>query len=160
MTTDTQPTDAVLVETRIAASPTRVWNALTDEIGEWWPNEFYTGGQPGKRAYTLDARPGGSMRETWEDGGGLEWARVITVMPEAMLQITGFAFPQWGGPSILFGTWNLEADGDGCKLRFTEHTLGVTPDGYAADKQKGWDFLFDGALKAYVEGTEPPKWED
>ncbi len=150
----------VLVETKIKASPATVWKALTDDIGLWWPAEFYIGGTEGARSYSLEARPGGRVYEEWDEGGGLLWGQVCTAVPEKMLQATGFTFPQWGGPSIGFLTWTLEADGEGCSLRFTEQTLGMSSEGNRAEKTKGWTFLFGGVLKAHVEGTPPPKWED
>lgn len=160
MTDDKVETEQmVTLETTISASPETVWRALTEGIDAWWPSEFFTGGEEGKRSYHLEAEPGGRMYEEWENGG-LLWAQVVTVRPNELLQVTGHAFPEWGGPSVMFATWKLEPDGEGCTLRFDEHVLGKTPDGYAADKLKGWTFLFDSALKAHVEGTPAPKWED
>jgi uncharacterized protein YndB with AHSA1/START domain len=153
-------THEVQVETTIAVAPDAVWKALTDDIGLWWPSEFYSGGQEGARSYHLEAKPGGRMYEEWEGGGGLQWGQVWTVDPGKKLQITGLSFPEWGGPAVFFGTWTLTAEGDGCKLHFSESTLGKTSAGYRAEKEKGWSFLFDGVLKAHLEGTEAPKWED
>lgn len=152
--------DPVLVETHIHASPAVVWNALTDGMDDWWPAEFYTGGDKSACTLHLEARPGGRVHEDYAAGGGLLWGTVVTVVPEQKLQVTGYGFPEWGGPSVWFGTWTLETADDGCLLRFTEHAVGKTSDGYFAEKQKGWTFLFDGALKAHVEGTPAPKWED
>lgn len=148
------------VETRISAGPETVWRALTDEIGEWWPDAFYTGGDPDGRALRFDARPGGTMIEDWGDGQGLMWGQVATVDAPRKLEVIGYAFPAWGGPSTWLGTWDLEADGDATIVRFSEAAVGRITEDYAADKEKGWRFLFDGALKAYVEGTEPPAWEE
>lgn len=147
------------LETRIAASPETVWQALTENAGEWWPPEFYIGGEEGKRSYHLEAFPGGRVYEEWDDGGGLLWGQVCNAVPAQLLQVIGYTFPEWGGPSIMFGTWKLTATDDGCILHFTEHTLGRTPEHYVAEKMKGWTFLMDGVLKAYIEGTEPPRWE-
>ncbi len=155
----TQPKDSVLVETHIEAAPAVVWQALTEGIGAWWPAEFYIGGEEGGRSYHLEAHPGGRMYEEWDDGGGLLWGRVVTVIPESKLQVTSVSFPEWGGPSMSFGTWTLEEADGGCALRFTEHVLGTTPQGYLAEKHKGWSFLFAGVLKAHLEGTPLPKWE-
>ncbi|HVS62428.1 MAG TPA: SRPBCC domain-containing protein [Thermoanaerobaculia bacterium] len=150
----------VLVETRIAADPETVWRALTAEMGEWWPDAFYTGGKPEGRTLRFDARPGGSMVEDWGEGQGLMWGQVATVDRPRKLEVVGYAFPQWGGPSTWLGTWDLEADGDGTVVRFSEAAVGRITESYGAEKEKGWRFLFDGALKAYVEGTEPPVWKD
>lgn len=37
-----------------------------------WPEEFYAGGEPEKRRYHLETKPGGRMYESWEGGGGDE----------------------------------------------------------------------------------------
>ncbi len=151
-------TAGVTLEIHIAASTATVWRSLTESIGEWWPGEFFIGGEEGKRSYHLEAKPGGRMYEEWESGGGLLWAQVSTVIPETMLQITGHCFPQWGGPSISYGTWQLAAEGEGCKLSFDEQTLGRVPENNVAEKQKGWDFLME-TMKAHIEGNAKPAWE-
>lgn len=150
----------ISVETTIAASPEVVWTALTNDIGRWWPEEFFAGGKKGARSYHLEAKPGGRMYEEWEGGGGLQWGQVSTVDPAKKLQVTGHSFPEWGGPAVFFGTWTLTPEGDGCKLRFTECLLGHSSADNRAGKVKGWTFLFDGALKAHLEGTPAPVWED
>jgi uncharacterized protein YndB with AHSA1/START domain len=157
--TTTAETQEVQLETLIDASPDAVWKALTDDIGQWWPAEFYIGGAPGRRSFHLEAEPGGRVYEIWEDGGGLQWGQVWHVNPGKTLQFSGAMFPEWGGPSLTFGTWTLTPEGDGCKLHFTESTLGKTPDYYLGEKEKGWKFLLEGVLKSYLEGTTPPAWE-
>jgi len=69
-------------------------------------------------------------------------------------------FPNWGGPSIWFGSWELKADGAVTILSFSESTVGRVSDSYVAEKEKGWNFLFGGALKPYVEGTPAPEWPE
>ncbi len=156
--TTTEPSADVQLEVRIAASPERVWQALTDGAGEWWPAEFYIGGEEGKRSYHLEARPGGRVYEEWDSGGGLLWGLVTTAVPGQLLQVNGFSFPEWGGPSIMFAAWRLTSIDDGCSLNFTEHAVGTTPEHYAAKKEKGWTFLMD-VMTAHIEGTEPPEWQ-
>lgn len=160
MTDELARTDKVTVETVIAADPAAVWRALTDDIDAWWPEAFYTGGDAATRRYVVEARPGGRMYEDWGDDQGLLWAVVNTVQKPSLLQIWGVAFPGWGGPSLLTGTWSLEADGSGTRLRFTEATVGKLSESHMRSKEKGWTFLFDGALKAHLEGRPVPTWED
>ncbi len=156
--TATDTSAEIQLEVQIAATPETVWEALTHKAGEWWPAEFYIGGEEGKRSYRLEAWPGGRVYEEWDDGGGLLWGQVCTAVPNQTLQVTGHSFPDWGGPSIMFATWKLSASGDGCTLHFSERALGETPEHYAAEKDKGWRFLMD-VMKAYIEGTTPPEWE-
>ena len=160
----TSTTAAAILEThmeiRIIGTIAAVWKALTDDIGAWWPQEFYAGGEPGKRHYYLETKPGGRMYEDWEGGGGLLWATVVTVEPARRLQVAGTTFPNWGGPSIVFCSWELEADGAVTILSFSESTVGRISDSHAAEKEKGWRFLFGAALKAYVEGSPAPQWQE
>ncbi len=150
----------LVMEVRIEASTEAVWQALTEGIGAWWPAEFYTGGEPTSRDFVLEAWPGGRMYEQWGGDAGLLWATVYTVDPGKLLQVSGLGFPEWGGPSLWLGTWRLEADGEATRLRFQESALGKTDPHYVAEKDKGWSYLFAGALKAHLEATEPPAWDD
>jgi uncharacterized protein YndB with AHSA1/START domain len=148
------------MEIRIAGSVASVWKALTDDIGAWWPDEFYAGGEPARRSYKLEARPGGRMYEEWEGGGGVLWATVVAVEPSSRLQVMGTTFPNWGGPSIWFGTWELKADGAGTILSFSESAIGRISISGAEEKGTGWQFLFGGVLKAFVEGSPKPEWKE
>lgn len=149
----------VRVETRIEGDPARVWEAMTREIGAWWPDAFYAGGEPGAREMQLDVEPGGKLFESWDDGGWLLWGTLVSVSPGRKLEFTGVTFPQWGGPNLMLGAWEVEPDGDGANVRVTESTIGRVSDEAAREKEKGWRFLFDGALKAHVEGRDAPAWE-
>lgn len=149
----------IVMEVEIDGTPERVWQALTKNIDTWWPAEFYSGGKAGKRSFYLETRPGGGMGEVWDEGGGVLWASVIGVHPNISLQVTGTAFPAWGGPSQWLGSWELSGNGKRTKLKFIENSIGRVSDDYMADKDKGWRFLWQ-ALKAHVEGKKPPKWRD
>lgn len=158
--TRTEPRISELtMELTIDAGPADVWTALTDTIGDWWPAEFYAGGSAGARRFLLEARPGGRMAEEWDDGGGVLWATVVTVEPVSRLQVVGYAFPNYGGPSQWFGTWELDAVDGATRLRFSEHAIGRVTDNYVTEKDKGWRFLWS-VLKARLEGQAPPAWSD
>ncbi len=81
------------MEVRITGSVEAVWKALTDDIGAWWPETFFAGGEPEKRRYYLEPEPGGRMYETWEGGGGILWATVVAMDPAKLLQVSGTTFP-------------------------------------------------------------------
>ena len=146
------------MEIQIAAPPSKVWIALTENIGEWWPAEFYAGGEAGKRTFSLETTPGGRMFEAWDDGGGILWGTVFTVNPNIQLQLLGNLFPNWGGPSAAYGTWDLKPHRDGTTLCYNETAVGRIVDPQLAEKDKGWQFLHR-TLKAYVEGAPLPAWE-
>lgn len=147
------------LEIEIAASPDKVWTSLTKNISEWWPAEFYIGGESGSRNFHLETSPGGRMFETWDDGGSALWGTVVTVKPNKQLQVLGSIFPNWGGPSQWFGTWDLVANGEKTMLRYSEHAIGRSSEAGNLEKEKGWQFLWS-ALKANVEGAPAPTWVD
>ncbi|MEM7263744.1 MAG: SRPBCC domain-containing protein [Planctomycetota bacterium] len=151
---------SVTVETTIHASPEQVWLNLTDNIGRWWPNEFYTGGSAGHRSYTLEAKPGGRMIEEWSDGGGILWGTVQTVAPGKKLEVSGMITPQWGGPAFWTGTWSLEEEAGSTRVSFTDSTVGNIAEDNMGGKAKGWEFLFCQALKAHCEGEPAPAWSE
>ncbi len=144
---------------RSRASREAVWDALTSKIGDWWPQEFFAGGEAGSRSFALDATPGGHMTERWDGGGGLLWGTVVTVRPGRQLQLTAVSFPEWGGPATTLLSYDLEDAGEGTSLRFAESTLGRVSDDTQSEKDKGWRFLYDGVMRAFVEGGVPPAWE-
>jgi uncharacterized protein YndB with AHSA1/START domain len=145
------------MDVTIAGSADEVWKALTEKIGEWWPDDFYAGGATGKRGFQLDAEPGGRMYEHWEGGGGALWGTVVAYEPEKSLQVLGHLFPNWGGPCQWYGTWQLRTDGDQTKLSFSETALGLISETGMEEKDKGWRFLW-ASLKAHVEGSPAPSW--
>ena len=138
------------LEVEIRADAAAVWDALISQIDAWWPEDFYAGGESGKRVFTLEAEPGGRMFEHWEGGGGVLWGTVVTVEPQKSLQVAGHLFPDYGGPSLWYGTWSLEANGDRTRLRFSESSVGKVSDEGLKQKDEGWRFLCD-ALKNHVE---------
>ncbi|MBT8096804.1 MAG: SRPBCC domain-containing protein [Woeseia sp.] len=159
MANNTAGINALQMAIQINATTAQVWQALTADIGAWWPAEFYAGGDSGKRNFVLEAEPGGRMYEDWQDGGGVLWATVVTVDPGKRLQVTGSVFPNWGGPTQWFGSWELSNNEEGTLLKFEDHSIGrMSADG-AAEKHKGWQSLWD-VLKARLEGKPAPSWPD
>jgi len=150
---------ALQVEVEIAAPVDKVWTALIDEIGDWWPADFYAGGTNGSRTFKIEPEPGGRMMEVWDGGGGMLWGTVVTSQPTVRLQILGSIFPNWGGPTQQFGTWELETVGAGTRLRYSEHAVGEVSESGGEEKTVGWQFLSD-TLKAHVEGAAAPTWGD
>ena len=151
------------MEIEIDAGPSEVWAALTDYIGQWWPAEFYAGGESGSRTFSLETMPGGRMMESWGDGGGVLWGTVIAIEPNVQLQVLGATFPGWGGPVQWFGTWELvpsgEKTGEKTILKFSEQAIGRVSETGTREKDRGWQFLW-ATLKSHVEGSAPPVWAD
>lgn len=149
------------LEVHIKADAGTVWQALTDDIGNWWPGPFFCGAggaSSGPPSFKLEAHPGGRMWEDWGAGDGLLWATVVNVVGGKTLELSGTIGPAWGGPNTWFGGFSLEADGAGTKVRFAESGFGRVSEQGAAEKDKGWRFLLE-TLRSHLEGGEAPSWE-
>jgi uncharacterized protein YndB with AHSA1/START domain len=143
------------LEVTVRATPQAVWQALTDDIGRWWPGAFFCGGGQGPRRFHLEARPGGRMWEDHGNGDGLLWGTVVNARREQLLELTGTGW----GPITWLGRFELTAVDAGTRLRFSESAFGRIDEAMVRSKHKGWTFLFDGCLRAHLEGTEPPAWD-
>lgn len=159
MTTQAANFGELKCEIEIQAAPAKVWQALTENIGQWWPADFYAGGEAGERSYHLEARPGGRMYESWNAGGGVLWGTVVVVDPEKSLQVVGYETPDWGGPRQWFGSWLLTEKAGGTLVTFSESAIGKVTDTSVESKTKGWNFLW-AVMKAHIEGAPAPGWED
>ena len=147
------------VQVDIDASPERVWDGLTQSIGDWWPAEFYSGGESDSRTMQLELLPGGRMVETWDDGGGTLWATIVSFTPAESLQVVGYLFPGWGGPAQWYGTWRLEKVRSRTRLTFEESTVGPVTEQAQGQKGEGCQFL-SVCLKAFVENKPAPDWPE
>ncbi len=145
----------VVLDVTIRATPAAVWRALTDDIDRWWPQAFYCGGGVGPRRFLLEPYPGGRMWEDHGDGDGLLWGTVIHVQRERVLELCG----AYAGPLAWVGRFELRGDGDATRLRFCESAIGRQDETTLRSKEQGWRFLFDGCLRAHVEGGTPPAWD-
>lgn len=141
----------------INATKQRVWEALTEKIGAWWPDDFYAGGTVGNRDFLLEAEAGGRMYESWGEGGGTLWGTVVFVEPEKTLQVIGNQFPAWGGPTQWYGSWTLSESDGGTLLEFNESAVGNVSDSAFEEKNQGWQYLW-ATLKSFIENKPAPVW--
>jgi uncharacterized protein YndB with AHSA1/START domain len=121
-----------------------VWQAVTEpaELAHWFPAKV-----------TVDLEPGGAM--SFDFGGGMTMDGVVTELDPPRT----FAF-RWGTEDLRF---ELEPDGDGCRLRFT-HVL--DEENTAARNAAGWEVCLDqlegrldGAETTAPESRPTPEWE-
>ena len=69
----------VKLEVSVNTPAAKVYDALVGQIGSWWnPEHTYSGDA---KNLSIDARPGGCFCEKLPNGGGIEHARVIYVVP-------------------------------------------------------------------------------
>lgn len=76
-----------VITIEINAAPDRVYEALTDEIHLWW-DASHSHSLDAKN-FTLDARPGGCLCESFPEGGGVEHMYVEFAQPGKRLYMRG-----------------------------------------------------------------------
>lgn len=141
----------VEMEVEIAASAKRVWKALVEETGTWWPRSFYAGKAP--KAFVLEPRVGGRMYEDWGDGAGLLWFTVVSLDPPRVLELAGHLFPAYGGPATSLVRIEISERRGKSLLRLTDAIHGHLASDTDAKLDSGWKELFASAFKRYVEGA-------
>lgn len=145
----------VEMEVEIAAPPDRVWKALVEETGIWWPRSFYAGADT--RAFVLEPRVGGRMYEDWGNGAGLLWFTVVSLDPPRALELAGHLFPAYGGPATSLVRIELSEARGATRLRLTDAIHGSLASDIEARLDAGWKELFAKAFKAHVEGAAPSR---
>lgn len=127
---------------RLAASPGRVWTALTDpgELASW----LSQGG-------TFEGGLGGALSHDFGEGGVVT-GEVMTWDPPSLLSYT-WVFPD-GTESLV--TFELSADGDGTLLQLTHERV---PTQTAVGYTPGWHAFLD-RFDAHVTGQAIPAWDE
>ncbi len=138
-------------EIAIAAAPERVWQALVEETGRWWPKDFYAGANA--RDFILEPRLGGRMYEDWGNGAGATWYTVIEIAPPRSLGLAGHYPPIFGGPSTSILRLEVVPAEGGAVLRLSDSEFRPVTENTSSSLDEGWRTLF-GALKEYVEQGE------
>ncbi len=129
---------AIVEELTIAATPGRVWGALTkpDEIVQWW-------------AYEARVQPEvGSLGEFRfrPPAGVLQFEVAELDQDEKVHWISRQGPPHWAGTSV---TWQLTPVQNGTKLVFTHDGFAQVDEGYEQTRGN-WKY-FLASLKSYLE---------
>ena len=137
----------------IAAPQRQVWEALTKKTDSWWLADFRALGEGS--TVSFDAKPGGTLTESTQDGGGLIWYTGQMNQPETALYLVGHTAPDWGGPTLSMLKLGLRDAEAGCVLEITDTLVGRISDQQAGSLETGWSRLFGDGLKAFVEKGAP-----
>jgi len=144
----------VEVEVTISAPRERVWKALVEETGQWWPKDFYVGQEP--KGFIIEARPGGRVYEDWGNEAGALWYTVLVVEPPAVLELAGHLTPAFGGPATTTARLTLKEEGDATVVRVEDAVFGRVDENTSPRLREGWRALMgSGGLKGYVEKQTP-----
>jgi DNA-binding transcriptional ArsR family regulator/uncharacterized protein YndB with AHSA1/START domain len=137
----------------IDAPPDRVFQGLTDDIGDWLGPPYV---QTGNDAIdiVMDARPGGSLTELTRAGGGVLWAHVQEVSRNRVLALEG----RMGMRPAIFAraVFDLIAKGEAATtVRFTLRSVGSFTVDQIDGFTDGWLDLVGIRLKDFVETGVP-----
>jgi hypothetical protein len=139
------------LEIPIKPKPTRVWQALIEETSRWWHKDFYT--SSAAKGFVIEPRLGGGVFEDWGDGSGQMWYTVIGINPPNFLMLEGLLSPAFGGPATTILQLDLQGTGKTTLLRLSDTIFGRVGDEKLTQTREGWMMLFDGGLRAHVEGA-------
>lgn len=132
----------------IAASPTAVFAALTEEPGAWWGQPYLSNEAT---ALALEAKTGGNFYERWGGDGGALLAQVTKFLPARRLELTGRLH---FGVVLGVADFVLEAAGDKTIVGFTHKAVGALGDVSAGMIGSAWQDLLGRRLKSFVEKGE------
>lgn len=146
-------TTTLSLEVSLAASRAKVWKALTEEIGIWWPTEFYQtkATEAASNKLRLEATPGGLWVVDRGKEGGQVWGMVIGLEKQESLLLKGHLTPELGGPAISFLHFVLQSNKRKTVLQFTDTIFGEISSKLHHSLKKDWEKILKKALKQYVE---------
>lgn len=133
----------------IEAPRQRVWQALTKEIDDWWPREWYANSQSKK--ISLDARLGGLLFEQAKRGEGWVWATIIALEAPNNLQFKGHLTPAFGGPALSFIDIKLDQWGNTTKVALDDTIMGDISSSLEDARTDIWRGILNEGLKNWVE---------
>src|SRR5215467_10884366 len=111
----------------IAASPERVWQALTGEIASWWTAPYLRDSSRAK-GLIMEAYVGGRLMEPWDEhGAGYLIGHVVEWLPPERLACTWME-KAWSGVSTLVSI-ELSPDGQQTQVRLLHEGFERLPDG-------------------------------
>ncbi len=115
---------AITNEAIVPAPAGDVWAALILPSTYWNPEHGYSGNA---EAYPLEPVADGCFCEILADGGSVEHMRVIMVMPNRMLRLSGALGPLQSKGLASALTWELEHHGEGTRIIQTYMVGGYMP---------------------------------
>jgi len=119
---------AVRDEVTTTATPQAVYAAILHGVGKWWNSAHTYSGDA--RNLSIDAKVGGCFCERIAHGGGVEHARVIALLPDTLVRVSG-AF----GPLQPFGlagtlSWKMTGAPGGTKIELSYNVGGYIHGGF------------------------------
>jgi DNA-binding transcriptional ArsR family regulator/uncharacterized protein YndB with AHSA1/START domain len=131
----------------IDAPRAEVFNALTDNVEDWW--EFRIAPKGVTSHLTLEPVPGGHFIEKWGENDGAIWGNVYFVNAPEEIRLFGHLGMQGAVNSAY--TYRLQEKDGGTLLQLSHTASGVIQEQWEQEHTKGWEYLLGTLLKNYVE---------
>jgi len=135
----------------INATINRVWDALTLNLDKWWTSEFFA--NPDSTKMVFEPYPGGRLFESGDNNNGILWYTVIRIDDYKKLDMTGYLFPEFGGPSVSYLSIELHAEENTTLVKVTDVHTGAYGEKTPDYLREGWEMIFGQSFKNYVEKT-------
>ena len=136
-------------EVELPASPERVFDALTRDLGRWWTAPFRQAGA----ASRLELAPeiGAAMIERGPGGHEVVWARVEEIQPPLKLYLSG-RFSMLGAVAGRIHFDLAPSGAQGCRIVVAHQAVGGIAAETRARFAEGWRELIDRRLRAHLTG--------
>lgn len=146
-----EPFEEILVETKIDAPRSAVWDALVRGLPKWWKAPYLV--SETAKGMVLEPRIGGLLWEDWGGGEGVFFGQVTTLKKEERLEVTGCI--ALAGAVVCVVNISLADDVDGgTVLSLSHRATGEVTKADSDDFAGGWGELIGVRLKAFAEGRD------
>ena len=84
-------TDPVIKTIEVPCSAAKAFDVFVSQTSNWWPLDKHSvsaGGGKQAQAITIEAKPGGAVFETMQDGSRSDWGEVLEIEPGQRLSLS------------------------------------------------------------------------
>ena len=145
----------ITITIELEASVAQTWNAMIDDIGQWWRKDFLV--CEGSLGMRLEPRLGGKLYEELEGEGGFVWGNVISFQPSKHLAYVAQVVPPWGGPAqsvVQIALASKRGSDNTTVLTLTDSLIGHVTEDLLSCLDDGWRQLYgEGGLKSHIESA-------
>jgi len=113
---------------QVQSSTKDSWQALTQDVGKWWPEDHTWWGKG--ENLSIQPQAGGCFCEI-NDQQSAEHMRISFVDPQKLLRMTGGLGPLQGMGMYGALDWKLAKIDQGTEITLTYSVTGINPDGFS-----------------------------
>lgn len=134
-------------EIRIEASPSRVFEALTNNVSAWWGAPYLISDEA--KSLVMEPNIGGRFYEDWGNGAGTLWGLVTSIKQDEWIEVRGSMAMSGVVTGVL--RFELEAQGIATLVKLSHRAIGEVNEELQAGYNDGWHDLIAVRLKALLE---------